>query len=355
MSRQRSQIFLLPPLLGLGHGVSDCISGYLVGMLTFTAGSSQTGFYILLYNVLAFAGQVPVGLLFDKIKMPRLTVVTSLLLVLLSLWSMNLNPQLAVIMAGIGSAGYHVAGGMVSLMAVPGKASSPGIFAGPGVLGLAIGGILSASGSDPRIIITLLCVFLLLILIWIEFPVLFFNRGTAETAAIEIHDVVMILLLMGIAFRSAIWNVFNAIHLRDHETLLLISIAACAGKISGGFLADKFGWRNYCLLALSISVPLLAFGGYQTTFMLPGIFLLQSVTAVAIAGMHKAMPAYPGMAAGLSVGLAIALGGVPGHSGLRPSQLSQPYAVIGIGTAAAILFYIAFLKLRKVKSRTESV
>ena len=69
-------------LLGLTHGWSDCAAGFMIGLLPMhgQAGLLDTGALILLYNVLAFGGQVPAGLLVDRLGKPQIALVLSLVL-----------------------------------------------------------------------------------------------------------------------------------------------------------------------------------------------------------------------------------------------------------------------------------
>ncbi|HXF64915.1 MAG TPA: hypothetical protein VNK95_25030, partial [Caldilineaceae bacterium] len=135
--------YRLPILLGLAHGVSDGAAGWLLGSLVHDLSLNQVMLLVLLYNVLAFGAQPVAGLLADRWQRPRLAAIAGLCCngaaLLLAPW----EARLAVLLAGLGSALFHVGGGGLALCVTPGRASGPGLFAAPGVLGLALGGALA--------------------------------------------------------------------------------------------------------------------------------------------------------------------------------------------------------------------
>lgn len=320
-------------LLGLAHGLSDCAAGYMIGTLPSTTGHAwlDIGALVILYNTLAFGGQVPAGMLVDRLGRPRLVLVLSLCLVAAALVLFPMAPMLSIAMAGVAGAFFHVSGGMLALLAYPGSTVGAGLFAAPGVMGLALGGYM-AWGNVPALMLLAAMVTIVGTLILIlEFP-----RGDAallpasapETLAW--HDVFMLVLLLAIALRSAVWNVFELIHSAEHGLLLALGLAAMLGKVAGGFLAARLGWRRYAVVALAVASPLLTLGGANPWTLLPGIFLLQSATPAAVLGMYRLMPRLPATAIGMCFGLAIAIGGIPALLGWQP-----PWYVIGLLLAVA--------------------
>src|SRR5688572_4912632 len=115
--------FLKIAVLGISNGLSDCAAGFMIGMLPASAGGNlmESGMLVLLYNVLAFGGQVPAGLLVDRMRNPKIVVIGSLGLVALSLFVFPIAPAWAIGMAGIAGAFFHVSGGMLALLAFPGS------------------------------------------------------------------------------------------------------------------------------------------------------------------------------------------------------------------------------------------
>jgi MFS transporter, FSR family, fosmidomycin resistance protein len=379
----------LPLILGLAHGVADGAAGLLLGGLPHAMPLERVALLVLLYNALAFGGQPLLGLIADRLGRPRAAALAGLLLLAGALL-LGRQPIAAVALAGLGSAAFHIGGGALALCATRGRAAGPGLFAAPGVVGLAAGGALAAGGYTAAWPFLLLLLALTVVLTRIELPALPYtvttdrrpptadrlalgtgnreprtaNQKTAnseqrvdrlptaagagdqsaiynlQSAIPDGHDLVMLVLLAGIALRSAVWSSLQFLFEGRYETLLLLALAAAVGKIAGGVLADRLGWRRWALGALLLAAPLLALGGRNLLLLLPGVALLQSATPAALAMTWRLLPRRPALAAGLGLGLAIAIGGIPALGGLGPA-LGAPPALIGVLLAAALALWWA--------------
>jgi FSR family fosmidomycin resistance protein-like MFS transporter len=148
----------------------------------------------------------------------------------------------------------------------------------------------------------------------------------------------MIVLLAAIALRSVVWNALDLLFQGRYETLLALACAAALGKLLGGVLADRLGWRRYTVSALMLAAPLLALG--NPALLLPGVALLQSATPAALAALARQLPRAPATAAGLGLGLAIAIGGLPILGGLGP-PLASPAGALALCLCAAGAMFVA--------------
>ena len=330
----------LPIILGLAHGVNDCAAGMLLGKLSGGNSLYAIGFLIFLYNILAFGAQPLAGLLTDKIKNPKLVSFSGILIMGIALPAAAVNPVVSVILAGAGSAMFHVGGGALALCLTPGKASGPGMFSAPGVAGLALGSYFAFNGEFFLLPLVIAIAVMALFIFASEIPALPYAIKT-ETEEFEKHDLLMVVILFAIALRSAVWNIFQYIDHGSEINLVLIGVAAMAGKIGGGFAADKLGWRNYTVLALITSIPLLINGGSGFIVFLPGIALLQSVTPVLIAAVAKRMPRLPATASGFTLGFAIAAGGLPFTAGIDINMINSPHVISAALLITAIILYIS--------------
>lgn len=338
--------FRLPLLTGLAHGAADGTAGWLLGSLPgANLTLEQIALLVLLYNLLGFGCQPVVGLLTDRVRWPRASVIVGLLLIAAALLVGISQPVVAVALAGLGSAAFHVGGGALALGEAEGRAGIIGLFAAPGVVGLAIGGLLAA-GSVPGVawgFLTLLIAFCLLIaFVPISTTPPVHSTSTTTNAhdhgQFSTHDLLMMVLLAAIAFRSAIWVSIEFVVQHQGTALLGLALAAAFGKMLGGFLADRIGWRLYALLALSLAAPLLALGSGRPWLLLPGIALLQSTTPLGLALMARLLPRLPATAAGLTFGLAIAIGGLPHLLGVS-SALATPFWITGLTLAGALALW----------------
>jgi MFS transporter, FSR family, fosmidomycin resistance protein len=155
-------------VLGLAHGVADGSAGLLLGNLPSTRPGLQVALLIFIYNALAFGAQPLVGWFADKGERSRLTAITGLCLLALALFPMPTGGlEVSVLLAGIGSAAFHVGAGALTLRSCGGRSDGVGLFAAPGVVGLAIGGALAVSHQYPYFLFQIgLLVLLLVIAIW---------------------------------------------------------------------------------------------------------------------------------------------------------------------------------------------
>ena len=293
----------------MGHGINDGLAGYFLGSL---AGEGQdlakAGLALLLYNLLAFGGQMPVAFWLEKTRNRKQ--------VLLAAFALNgaaaiLFPRVAsltVIMTGVASAVYHVAGG--SICAGKGKAAPLGWFAAPGVVGLIAGGYCAAAGISLLLFLPVLSAGFLLLLYWLDIPdaELPQQAKPAATAVPDRHDLLMILLLTVIALRSAVWNIYQLLHEGQYGWLMAIAVAACTGKILGGWLADRIGWRLYTHISLLTAAPLLSIFREEMILFCIGIGLLQSGIPATTMLLVQQAKGRTEQAIGMSFGLAIILG-----------------------------------------------
>jgi FSR family fosmidomycin resistance protein-like MFS transporter len=363
---------VLPLILGLAHGAADGTAGLLLGSLPRTLALEQVALLVLLYNALAFGAQPLVGLGADRTGRPRAAALAGLLLLGAALLAFRDRPRLAVALAGLGSAAFHVGGGALALCATRGRAAGPGLFAAPGVVGLAAGGALAAGGYLPIWPLLLVLGVLAFAILELKMPLLPYEwtiddrRLTIDQSqpssivhrpsspnSFEAHDLVMLALLAAIALRSAVWSSLEFLFAGRYEQLLAMALAAALGKIAGGALADWVGWRRWAFGSLALAAPLLAYGSQSTIALLAGVALLQSATPVALAASWRLLPGHPATAAGLALGLAIAIGGVPAMGGLGPA-IGAPAALAAILTAAALALWWAVLQVAGYKAQAPS-
>lgn len=329
---------LLPTTLGLAHGVADGAAGLMLGGLPGRLPIEQVALLVLLYNVLAFACQPLFGLLTDQLGRPRLVALLGLGLQAAGLLVSPFHATAAVTLAGLGSGCFHVGGGALALCATRGRATGPGLFAAPGVVGLALGGYLAITGAASPWPWLALLLAVGAAVAALGQPALPYTGGTDEPI-FERHDLIMIALLAGIALRSLVWTTLQYALQARVDVLLLLAVAGAVGKVAGGLLADRLGWRRWTMLALGSAAALLTVSAGNLWVLLFGVALLQSATPGALAATLRLLPRQPATAAGLGLGLAIAIGGLPlmvGWGGWLGSPPVMAAATLAGGTLVAL-------------------
>lgn len=307
--------YRLPILLGAAHALNDLVSGYVLATYANDASATGAATLFLLYGMLAFGGQLPVGWLLDKYPRIRATMLLALATLAAGLGLMYADLPLAAVTAvGIASAALHVAGGTWVWMLSPRQSGMSGIFIAPGVAGLGIGSVLGGHMQTQTPLYALIAIGVLAAILWLttrrdaplQTPISADNQPLFDS-----HDAWMLLILGAICMRSMLWNILNLVYAGNDFALLSISFSAFSGKMLGGFLADALGAKRWLWLSLPLAALLLAFWAHNLVALCVGAALLQSSTPLMLRLMHTALPQQPAAAVGFSLGLAIALAGLP--------------------------------------------
>ncbi|HVT83726.1 MAG TPA: MFS transporter [Chitinophagaceae bacterium] len=340
-------------LLGAGHGLNDMIAGYFLGNLVQTrTGLLQISLGLFLYNLLAFGGQYPVAVLMEKIKTPKKFLLLAYGLNIGGLVFFRFDAQLSIVFAGVASAMYHVAGGTVC--AEKNKAVNIGLFAAPGVAGLILGGYFAyekIAVSSWLFIAAVLILGFIVLLPARENKLYEAPKNEPESNKkfqLDQHDLIMILLLTIISLRSVIWDIFQLIHQNNYSWLISIAAAAFAGKITGGWIADRIGWRLYTFIALGFATPLIAFFRNEIILFCIGIGLLQSSIPSTTALLIQSLKGKTERAIGLSFGTAIMAGAVLFYTPIRAVILSSIFVWITGVIMLLLLFFTYHKNLRSI-------
>ena len=301
--------YRLPFLLGLAHGVSDAAAGLLVGVII-QHGTPDMNLQILEYNLLAFGLMPLAGLLFDRLKRPQQGVSASLLVTLAGLMLLPFRLEISILLIGLGSAGLHAGGGSIAITATPGRASAAGVFAGFGVVGLALGG--AASGIDQTSARLVLICLLALLSAAIKFtPQVASQRRVQAELPVALPMFMIVVLVVAISLRSMVWVGAQSGLARYSAAAIWVAVAAGIGKLAGGFVSDRFGWKRYTLTALTGAGLLFLFASQWLPALMLGALLLQSMTPISIAALGRVLPESPALAASLALGTAVIAGGLP--------------------------------------------
>jgi hypothetical protein len=119
-------------------------------------------------------------------------------------------------------------------------------------------------------------------------------------------------MLLAIAVRAATGHSVGLVHQGETTVLWGLAIAACAGAILGGFVADRLGWMATCACTLLFSAPLLGPFVDNDGAAIVGVVLVQMTMPVTLQAASRAFPGEPGLAFGLAA-FAVLLGAVPAY------------------------------------------
>ena len=121
---------------------------------------------ILIYNFFAFAIQLPIGILADKINKNAICSAIGCVLVAIAFGFVNYG-MISCLIAGIGNAMFHVGGGIDVLNISNKKATFSGIFVSTGAMGVFLGGKSASIGFDKYYIVILILLISAISLFWL--------------------------------------------------------------------------------------------------------------------------------------------------------------------------------------------
>lgn len=323
--------------------------------------------FVLAYDALAFAGQVPLGWLVDRLT-PRPARRRDLPLgvhldprrlaagfgVLLSVAAAGMRGGYAVVaLAGMGNALFHLGAGALVLSDCDERVAPAGVFVAPGALGLGAGLLLGRRFLAVPIWPLLVVLLASLVVVARVTPAAHGRKPEAGARQLPSSTAVAVglLLCLSVAVRSLVGSV--SCDGCDKTLFLAIALpcAGFAGKLAGGFLADRFGWIELSLVALLGSAPLLAFHAGDLWLALPGLVAFQMTMPVTLVAMFLLLPGRPALAFGLPC-LALFAGALPAYlpGGWRPHGMAVPSLVLG----SALILTIALRRLLARPSRKVS-
>jgi MFS family permease len=346
-----SNAYKIALFFGVLHGINDFIAGYLLSAHTSIASSmSMNSFVFLLYGMLAFGLQPLAGILVDKQKNNKYFTYVSILFLVLAILFWNKSILIAIICSGIASAFIHVCGGAATFSADKNNTSIAGLFTAPGVLGLISGGILGTFPSVWFYILIIPLLLLFVVIFQIKLPYLESNQPKKYNIDFDTHDFLMILLLLSIAMRSLLWNIFNLYTENQQIWLLGIAIAAFVGKLIGGVICDKYNWKYWIYLSSIVAVLCLQFGKNNLLILCIGVSCLQSTVPITLVLMQHFLSKMPATASGLALGMAIMLAGFPMFLNIFIANYTSSILMLII---VSVFFYSQYKSISTISENKE--
>ena len=279
----------------------------------------------LVYNFCAFALQMPLGLLADRLDRNRLIAAAGC--VLTALAYLSPAPLPAAVTAGVGNALFHLGGGIDTLNHSRGSAAALGVFVSPGALGLWLG----PRCALPFWIAPAGLLLLALLLLCALRP-----SGNAPLV-LEAPPASAVLLFLVVALRS--YMGMNQNFSWKAQAPLALCLALVLGKAAGGFLMDCLGPRAAAAVSLLPAAGLYLLSDRP----LPGllaVFLFNMTMPVTLWALARMMPNAKGFSFGI---LTFAL-----FLGYLPAYLDWPPLPSGSCALLALLsLALLWLPLRK--------
>jgi MFS transporter, FSR family, fosmidomycin resistance protein len=325
---------------GTAHAVIDAIcAGVVFSILKINVLETETfGIMVIVYNMLAFGLQTIIGYLADYLKSPRTYALVGCILTGTSAFIFSLFPILAIVLAGVGNALFHIGGGSICLNLTPKKATAPGIFVAPGAFGLAIGTILGKNGQFVAWPFVLVLAFVCTLMFILQKPEIDYKKELSVNQKFSRFELILLLILFSIAIRSMVGMAIEFPWKTNTNLLIILTLAVVLGKATGGFLADRFGWIRVAVGALIISIPFLVFGANIPVVGIVGMYLFNITMPVTLVVISNILHGKPGFAFGLTC-LALFIGVLPAFSSLKSFLNDQVVISITILVSVAALYF----------------
>ncbi len=316
-------------------------------LFSWLRGSQDWLMAMLLYNFCAFALQMPIGLLADRLNRNSTLAAAGCVLVFGG-WLFLRAPLAAVILAGIGNACYHVGGGVDVLNTCEEEISPLGIFVSPGAMGIFLG---TLWGQSRAVSMWIPLTGLVLFASVIPLLDIYHNRSlrsrnqplslTLSTPGGKSAALVLVSCFLAVLLQSYL-SLSLSFPWKAGGLAVWAAIAVVLGKTLGGFLGDRLGANKTTAGTIGLSAVLFLASGYA----IPGIgaiFLFHCSVPLLFWYAARLLPQAKGFSFGL-LKFALFLGALPTTIGLA---LPQPGSIpLAIGTAVLLALLIPVLRVR---------
>ena len=332
----------------LCHFVVDfaCVSTMLCAVSRVLGESGQgslelVALSILLYDVVAFAFQLPVGIALDKLDKNSLAAMLSYALasggVLLSLVPVALFEWLAVLLLAVGNALFHCAGGLCVLTISQKHAGPSGIFIATGAVGVFLGTFSAQYGrlqvAFSLLVLLFLCASITRVVQKVNKK--YWNIHNASFAIPEFSSrtlLAIFLLCFVVALRSYTGMVM-AFPWKSEMLLLALSVfGVFVGKALGGMVADRIGFRTTAIFSLVAAATLFVPSWEMPLMGLLAVFFFNFTMAITLASLSNILHEAKGTAFGLA-SFSLAIGALPALLGLR---LEHPLVLSAMSLISAL-------------------
>lgn len=337
----------------LCHFVVDfaCVSTMLCAVSRVLGESGQgsmevVALSILLYDIVAFTLQLPIGIALDQLDKNSYAALLSYALVgagvILSLVPIALLEWPAILLLAIGNALFHSAGGLSVLNISQKHAGPSGIFIATGAIGVFLGTQSTQMGrlqiAFSLLVLLFLCALITLVVQKVNKKYWNVHNVSFDIPRLSSNTLLAIALLSLVVALRSYAGMVMAFPWKSEMLLLVLSILGVfAGKALGGVVADRIGFRTTAIFSLIVAATLFVPSWEIPVMGLLGVFFFNFTMSITLASLANILPNAKGTAFGLA-SFSLAVGALPALAGFRiehPLMLSAMSLVsafaLGVG------------------------
>lgn len=337
----------------LCHFVVDfaCVSSMLCAVSRVLGDSGQgsmevVALSILLYDIVAFTLQLPIGIALDQLDKNSYAALLSYASVgagvVLSLVPIALLEWPAILLLAIGNALFHSAGGLSVLNISQKHAGPSGIFIATGAIGVFLGTQSAQMGrlqiAFSLLVLLFLCALITLVVQKVNKKYWNVHNVSFDIPRLSSNTLLAIALLSLVVALRSYAGMVMAFPWKSEMLLLVLSILGVfAGKALGGVVADRIGFRTTAIFSLIVAATLFVPSWEIPVMGLLGVFFFNFTMSITLASLANILPNAKGTAFGLA-SFSLAVGALPALAGFRiehPAMLSAMSLVsafaLGVG------------------------
>lgn len=332
----------------LCHFVVDfaCVSTMLCAVSRVLGESGQgsmevVALSILLYDIVAFTLQLPIGIALDQLDKNSYAALLSYALVgagvVLSLVPIALLEWPAILLLAIGNALFHSAGGLSVLNISQKHAGPSGIFIATGAIGVFLGTQSAQMGrlqiAFSLLVLLFLCALITLVVQKVNKKYWNVHNVTFDIPRLSSNTLLAIALLSLVVALRSYAGMVMAFPWKSEMLLLVLSILGVfAGKALGGVVADRIGFRTTAIFSLIVAATLFVPSWEIPVMGLLGIFFFNFTMSITLTSLANILPNAKGTAFGLA-SFSLAVGALPALAGF---SIEHPAMLSGISLVSAL-------------------
>ena len=290
-------------IYGLCHFIVDFVCAiFILGKLPYIANTySDFSIAVIIYNFFAFAFQVPIGYVLDKIKLYKyISIVGFSLIGLCYLINYN-NIFILATIIGVGNAFFHLEGGVNIYNISKGKAFLNGLFVAPGALGIFLGTTFRDELIKTKFPVFLIFLSIILLLLTQKQQI---NKELDNNRKTKFNHLRVALIVALIGLSIIVRSIGGSKIIYSWKSGFILSfiytISIVIGKAFGGLFADRIGITKVALISLTGSAIFLLFGYNIHIFAYIGILLFNVPMSITLTILENTLSKKIACAVGLN-------------------------------------------------------
>lgn len=337
------------------HFIVDLSCAILVtNLVTLKMGQGSYLFIaILLYNFFAFAVQLPIGIIADAVNRNAVCSAIGCLLVAVAFGvsalavpggSFLIPGLLSCLIAGTGNAMFHVGGGIDVLNISDKKATLSGIFVSTGAMGIFLGSLSASIDFTGYYYVILILLISSIALLWLYMEI----RPSVHNEAVCIPKlkstelIAITCFIVTVCIRSYVGLILTFRWKSDFSLALISIFAVVLGKMLGGIIGDKIGFKKIAVISLTLSAFGFIFAFNCSICGILAILLFNMTMPITLTALSNILNKSKGFAFGLLT-FALFIGAVPVFFGYS-KVIFSPFGLFGTTLVSAVVLYTGIEK-----------